>query len=81
MTAVIQVIPNKEYQKYVKFYMGLVVVLTLCGPIIKLLGLEKNLDATYNAKKYRIEFDELIEEGAVLKGVDISEYIPETILE
>lgn len=81
MTAIIEVIPNKEYQKYVKFYMGLVVVIMLCTPIIKVLGLEERVDVTYNAKKYRMEFDSLLEESTVMGEVNISDYISETMVE
>ncbi len=75
MTAIMQVVPNTEYQKYVKFYMGLVVVLMLCSPVIKILGLEQRVNITYSAKKYRMEFDQLLEQSEVMGEVDLSEYI------
>lgn len=75
MTAIIQAIPSKEYQPYVKFYMGLVIVLMLCSPIIKVMGLEERVKVTYSAKKYRMEFDELLEQSNVMREVDLGEYI------
>lgn len=75
MTAIIQVIPNNEYQKYVKFYMGLVIVMMLCSPLIKVFGLEQRMNITYSAKKYRMEFDELLEQSDVMGEVNLNEYI------
>lgn len=75
MTVIIQAVPNEEYQKYVKFYMGLVIVLMLCTPIIKLLSLEESVNVAYSMKKYRIEFDELLEQSSVIGEVNFDEYI------
>lgn len=81
MTAIIQAIPSKEYGPYVKFYMGLVVVLMLCTPIIKVFGIEERVNVSYSAKKYRMEFDELLEQSSVMGEVDLGEYISTEIYE
>lgn len=75
MTAVTQVIPSKEYERYVRFYMGLVVVLMLCMPIIKIMGLEERVDISYSTKKYRMEFDAILEETKVMGEVNLGDYI------
>ena len=61
MTAIIQMIPSEAYKKYIQFYMGLVIVLMLCTPIIKIIGMEKKFLSIYHSNAYRMEFNELIE--------------------
>lgn len=39
-TAVLHVIPNQEYRKYIRFFTGLVLILMLAAPILKIMGTE-----------------------------------------
>ncbi len=75
MTAVIQVIPNKQYKKYIQFYMGLIIVLMLCSPLIKILGMEEGLFTLYQTNAYQLEMQELEEKTEYLKEVELDEYI------
>ena len=40
VTAVIQLIPDNSYRKYIRFFMGLVLALTLLRPVLRMLGKE-----------------------------------------
>lgn len=75
MTAVLQVIPNKQYKKYIQFYMGLIIVLMLCSPLIKILGMEESLFTLYQSNAYQLEMKELEEKTEYLKEVELDEYI------
>lgn len=75
MTAVLQVIPNKQYKKYIQFYMGLIIVLMLCSPLIKLLGMEESLRTLYQTNVYELEMKELEEKTEYLREVKLDEYI------
>ncbi len=75
MTAVLQVIPNKQYKKYIQFYMGLIIVLMLCSPIIKMLGMEENFWTLYQTNVYELEMKELEEKTEYLREVKLDEYI------
>lgn len=75
MTAVLQVIPNKDYQKYIRFYMGLVIVLLLCTPLFKVLGLEENFATLYTSSAYENEIQEIEEKTEYLKEVELDAYI------
>lgn len=81
MTAIIQVIPNKQYEKYIRFYMGLVIVLILCTPIIKILGMDKRVESTYHLHNYRIEFNEILKNNQSLKEVEFSDYLAGEFME
>ncbi len=75
MTAILQVIPNKEYQKYIQFYMGLIIVLMLCTPLIKILGLEDDFYSLYHSSAYQLEIQEIEEKTEYLKEVEWDAYI------
>ena len=40
MSAVLQVIPGKDYEKYIRFFCGLVLILLALSPIAALKGLK-----------------------------------------
>lgn len=40
VTAVLEMLPQKSYHKYVRFYTGMVLILLLASPILKLFGAE-----------------------------------------
>lgn len=75
MTAILQVIPNKEYKKYIQFYMGLIIVLMLCTPILKIMGMEEQLFERYKSNVYELEIKELEEKSEYLREVELDAYI------
>lgn len=53
MTALIQILPENSYQKYVKFFFGLILVLLLATPVFRLLGMEQGFQDRYQDAEYR----------------------------
>ena len=74
MTAVLQLIPKKEYKKYIQFYIGLIIILLLCTPIIKILGLQDEMKSYYFNNTYQQQLEEFEEQTKYLKEVEIDEY-------
>lgn len=64
LVAVMQMIPQNSYQKYIRFFAGMILILMLAGPILKLFGMTEYQNSEYqNAIK---EIEKLIgEEGAL----------------
>lgn len=56
VVAFMQMIPGESYKKYIRFFVGLILILMLTGPLFKLLGINK----IYN-QKYKKEFEEIQE--------------------
>ncbi len=75
ITALIEVVPDHSYKKYIQFYVGLVIVLMLCSPIIKVIGMEDNITSLYYNNTYRNELKELQEKTEFLNEVSIYDYI------
>lgn len=52
-TAVLHVLPGEQYQKYVRFFTGLVIVVLLFSPLFKLLGMEHLFQGFRENAEYR----------------------------
>lgn len=47
VTAVLNAVPNKDYRKYIRFFTGLVLVLMLVTPVLKVFGTDLRLEELY----------------------------------
>lgn len=81
MTAVIQVIPNQTYKKYIRFFSGMILILLLTMPILKLFGMEDRLSDIYTSKEYEFQIKEIEESTKYLQEIEVSEFFPEKELE
>lgn len=43
VTAVLHIVPNKDYKKYIRFFTGLVLILMILTPIFSLFGMDIKL--------------------------------------
>ena len=73
-TAVLQMIPDQGFQKYVRFFTGLLMVSMLILPIFKVTGQENIFTDIYKSREYREQLEEnskksqeLIEQITVLE--------------
>lgn len=61
-TAVIQLVPDKKYERYVKNFMGLLLIYMVCTAIFTVIGkssgLIRNFSVNYNAEITRMELKE-----------------------
>ncbi|HIZ66026.1 MAG TPA: stage III sporulation protein AF [Candidatus Blautia pullicola] len=56
LSAVLNLLPDNSYKKYVQYYMGLLLILVLLSPLLKLGGIQEQVDA------YAEEFWQELEE-------------------
>ena len=57
MAAVMHAIPGKDYGKYIRFFSGLVLILMLSSPLLRLAGMEGTFRTLYKGKEYEIGED------------------------
>lgn len=56
IVAVMQMIPGESYQKYIRFFAGMILILMLTGPVLNLFGMND-----YQNYEYRKEMKEIEE--------------------
>lgn len=55
IAVILQMVPGETYKKYVRFFMGLVLILMLTQPIIKLFEMQEDFKAFYNEARQQQE--------------------------
>ena len=65
-TAVLQMIPDQGFQKYVRFFTGLLMVSMLILPIFKVTGKENIFTDIYKSREYREQLEENSKKSQVL---------------
>lgn len=70
VTAVLQVLPNNSYQKYIRFFAGLILVIILMGPILRIAGMEEKLGDIYKSTEYRQQTREIEEASSFLENIE-----------
>jgi len=77
VTAAIQVLPGKEYKKYVQFFTGMVTILLCLSPILKLTNVEYRLTDLYRSKEYERAKKEVEEYGKLFEEDKFLDFLPE----
>ena len=55
LVAMMQMIPQNSYQKYIRFFAGMILILMLAGPIVKLFGMTDFQSIEYQSVLQEIE--------------------------
>lgn len=56
VTAVMNVLPNSSYKKYIKLFTGMIMIILVLTPINKLLGIDSKLDNAFIKNMYSQSF-------------------------
>ena len=77
MAAVMHAIPGKDYGKYIRFFSGLVLILLLSTPLLKLAGIEDTFRTLYKSREYEMERQEIERAEEIYEQSDIFGFIGE----
>lgn len=66
ITAVIQMIPNNSYKKYIRFFTGLILILMMAEPFMQAVGMGKTFSELYDNAEYRQEIRRIEEKTKYL---------------
>lgn len=75
VTVVIQIIPDNSYRKYIRFFMGLVLIVMLAGPILKVFGMQQEFWEIYNGAEYKQKVKEIEETTKYLENISLEDVI------
>lgn len=77
VTAVLEVLPGTSYQKYIRFFTGLILMLLLLSPFLKLSGSGEVFTELYHGYEYEQHRRELEEQEAYFQDLDLLDFLPE----
>ena len=68
VTAVLQLIPNRSYEKYIRFFCGLILVILLLTPVMRIIdaGLEGRMRASVSDDNWK-KLEEIREQAEGLE--------------
>lgn len=55
LVAIMQMIPQSSYQKYIRFFAGMILILMLTGPILRIFGMTELQSTAYQDAMREIE--------------------------
>ena len=55
LVAIMQMIPQNSYQKYIRFFAGMILILMLAGPLLKVFGMTELHNREYQNALQEIE--------------------------
>ena len=58
VTALLHIVPNPEYRRYIRFFTGLILVLLLAGPILSLFDSGIDINGLYDRSAYEKQLEE-----------------------
>ena len=71
LTVALQMIPNQSYKKYIQFFTGLILIIMIASPILKILGMEQNLLEFYKDAEYQQKIKEIEEATKYLEDISL----------
>lgn len=80
VTAVLEVLPGGNYQKYIRFFTGLVLMVLLLTPILNLAGVKEIFTELYHGYEYEQQKQEIEEQEKYFEDLDLFEFLPEEYL-
>lgn len=75
--AAMHAIPGKEYTKYVRFFSGLVLILLLFTPVLRLTGMEEEFLDLYRSREYEAQKQEIENAQELYQDADLLDFLPE----
>ena len=64
LVAVMQMIPQSSYQKYIRFFAGMILILMLTGPIVKMFGM-----TDFQSMEYQSALQEMEEASGYMESI------------
>lgn len=76
-TAVIQILPDNAYKKYIRFFTGMILIMLLMTPVLKIFGMEESFHTIFVNETYEQEIRKIRETTDYLNEVQLEDYMEE----
>lgn len=77
VTVVLEVLPGKEYKKYIRFFTGLTLILLCITPLLKISGTDRRFTTLYHGYEYEQIKKAAQEEKERIQKAEILDFLPE----
>lgn len=77
MAAVLHAIPGKDYGKYVRFFSGLILILMIGSPVLKLTGMLDRFQTLYRGNEYEMNRRQIREAEEFYKESGLEDFLEE----
>ena len=77
MTGVMHIVPGKEYRKYIRFFSGLILIILLASPLLKLTGMWEDFGSLYRNREYEMEVERIERAAEEYREAGLSDLLPE----
>lgn len=64
LVAIMQMIPQNSYQKYIRFFAGMILILMLTGPLLKIFGMTE-----FHSKEYQSAMKEIEDAAGYMERI------------
>ncbi len=71
--AVMHAVPGKDYAKYIRFFSGLVLILLLASPILRVAGMKERFTDIYRTAEYEMERAEIEKAGEIYENAGLGD--------
>lgn len=59
VTAVVQMMPDSDYKKYIRFFTGLVLILLILTPVLKIFSMDDWITDIYKSEEYQKQIEKM----------------------
>lgn len=77
VSAVLHAIPGKDYEKYIRFFSGLILILLLFTPLLNLTGMADEFARLYRSQEYEMDRREIENAEEMFQDADLLDFVPE----
>ena len=81
VSVIFKVLPGNGYQKYIQFFSGIVLILLVFLPIVRILGKEQTIKDLYEGYSYEQKKEEMEMMEKYFIDTDILDFLPEEYLQ
>lgn len=81
VSVIFKVLPGNGYQKYIQFFSGIVLILLVFLPIVRILGKEQTIKDLYEGYSYEQKKEEMEMMEKYFTDTDILDFLPEEYLQ
>lgn len=75
VTSMIQILPNSTYKKYIRFFTGMILIMLLMTPVLKIFHMEESFDTLFQNESYQQEMKRIKETTKYLEEIHLEDYL------